>query len=96
MVGGTDSINLKLNNVMTLAHAKAFHEEALAALDDPASDTVWIDAVANEAIELPILQILVAVVNRAKEKGLKVVWDNPSIALFERSVELGLDEALKI
>lgn len=96
MVGGTDSINLKLSNVMTLADARAFHEEAVAALDSPASDTVWIDAVANEAIELPIVQILVAVVKRAKEKQLKVVWDNPSIALFERSVELGLDEALEI
>lgn len=81
---------------MTLADARAFHEEAVAALDSPASDTVWIDAVANEAIELPIVQILVAVVKRAKEKQLKVVWDNPSIALFERSVELGLDEALEI
>ncbi len=96
MVGGTDSLSLKLNNSMTLADAKAFHDEALTIMENTASDTVWIDAVANEVIELPIIQILVAIVKEAKEKNLKVVWDNPSIALFERSVELGLDEALQI
>ena len=96
MVGGTDTLNLKLNNSMTLADAPLLHEQAIAILEDPSTDTVWIDAVANEAIELPIVQILIAVVKEAKEKGKKVVWDNPSIALFERSVELGLDEALEL
>lgn len=96
MVGGTDSTCLKLENSMTLSDAKAFHEKAIAALDNPSSDTIWIDAVANEVIELPIVQVLIAVVKQAQEKDIRIVWDNPSIALFERSVELGLDEALNL
>ena len=96
MVGGTDSIPLKLNNSMTLSDATAFYEQARVVLEDSNSDTVWIDAVANEVVELPILQVLACIVKEAKAKGKKVVWDNPSIALFERSVELGLDGALEL
>ena len=96
MVGGTDTLSLKLNNSMTLHDAAAFCDQAKLVLADSNSDTVWIDAVANEVIELPILQVLACVVREAKAKGKKIVWDNPSIALFERSVELGLDGALEL
>ena len=96
MVGGTDTLSLKLNNSMTLPDAAAFWDQAKLVLADSNSDTVWIDAVANEVIELPILQILTCVVREAKAQNKKIVWDNPSIALFERSVELGLDGALEL
>ena len=57
MVGGTDTLSLKLNNSMTLHDAAAFCDLAKLVLADSNSDTVWIDAVANEVIELPILQV---------------------------------------
>jgi len=94
MVSGTDSVNLKLHQSMTLADAKEFYESTKQMLEGGKTDKIWIDAVENEVIDLSILQILACVVARANENGAEVVWDNPSIALFERSVELGMDTAL--
>lgn len=94
MVGGTDLLTLKLKQSMTLADADDFYEQARVVLADESSDKLEIESVENEIIELPILQILTCVVAAAKARNKKVVWDNPSIALFQRSVELGLDGAL--
>ena len=95
MIGDTDStITLKLSKSMTLTEAEEFYNSSKQLLEDSTPDKICIDAVENEVIELPVLQILLCVASLAKEKGAKLVWDNPSIALFEKSMELGLDDAL--
>ena len=96
MVSGTDSITLKLKQTMTLKEAEDFCTSAQQIIDDKKPEQLWIDCVENEAIEFPIIQILVAVVKHAKSNGIKIIWDNPSISLFERSMELGMDTALEL
>ena len=95
MIDSKDStITLKLSRSMTLNEAANFYNSSKQLLEDTTAEKICIDAVENEVIEFPILQILVCIVSFAKSKGMKLVWNNPSIALFEKSVELGLDDAL--
>ena len=94
MTASADSFTLKLGKRMTLAEAQEFYDEAAALNSAEFPSQIVIDAVENEVIEFPILQILAAVFAEAQARGSKVSWDNPSIAVFERSVALGLDDAL--
>ena len=94
MANPDEVITLKLGKSMTLADAQNFYAATAALRDDAFSGDILIDAVENEVIEFPILQILAAVSAKASSNGSKIIWENPSIALFEKSMELGLDEAL--
>ena len=94
MASPNEIFTLKLGKSLTLADAQDFFAATAQLRDEAFSGDILIDAVENEVIEFPILQILVAVNARAESSGAKVIWENPSIALFEKSMELGLDEAL--
>ncbi|NKB35283.1 MAG: hypothetical protein GKR91_19470 [Pseudomonadales bacterium] len=94
MMSGADSITLKLGKSITLAQIQELYCASSSLVEDDIPAKICIDAVENEVIEFPAIQVLVAVVELAKSKGVEIIWENPSIALFEKSMELGMDHKL--
>ena len=88
-------ITIKFKAAMTLADADKLHQEVLKSLEGNPKKVI-LDFAENEEIDFSTMQILVAYITQLKSRNIKVSWDNPSIALFERSVELGMDDALGI
>lgn len=94
MVGGSDSLTLHLNQSMALSDASAFHDTIKGMIGADLGDKIVVNCVVNEVIDISTLQLLACLVKKAKSSSCKIIWDNPSIALFEASAELGLDAAL--
>ncbi len=94
MTTNTNPKALNLGQSMTLSNATDFHLEIENLISAGMPEKITISCVENEVIDVSILQLLTALVIKAKVSDSKIVWDNPSIALFAKSTELGLDTAL--
>ncbi len=88
-----DTVAIKLKPSMTMDNVAEFYEELKTSLETSTKKIV-LECAVNEEIDFSTLQTLAAFYKNRIDEGVKIAWDNPSIALFERSVELGLDEAL--
>lgn len=86
-------LTVKFRPSLTLDNVAAFYEELFECKDKEATKLVF-DCSENEEIDFAAIQTLVSFYKHMSEKGTKISWDNPSIALFEKTVELGMDEAL--
>lgn len=93
MTDANDILTIKLKPSMTLDNVSEFYDELFAFKDREVNKLVF-DCSINEEIDFSTIQSLVAFYAHTKDKGIKIAWDNPSIVLFERTVELGMDEAL--
>lgn len=93
MSGEEDSITIKFQPSLTIENVSGFYEELFEVKDKEVSKVIF-DCSVNEEIDFAAIQTLTAFYKHMVGKGAKVSWDNPSIALFEKTVELGMDEAL--
>lgn len=88
-----ETLAIKFKPSMTLDNVADFFEQLKISLESNPKKIVFECAV-NEEIDFSTLQTLAVYYKERVAEGVKIAWDNPSIALFERSVELGIDEAL--
>jgi MFS superfamily sulfate permease-like transporter len=93
MTDTNDVLNIKFKPSLTLHNVSEFYEELFEAKDREVNKLVF-DCSINEEIDFSAIQALAAFYQHMADKGIKIAWDNPSIVLFERTVELGMDEAL--
>lgn len=93
MTDQDDLLTVKFKPSLTLENVAAFYEELFESKDREVTKLVF-DCSVNEEIDFAAIQTLVAFYKHMDGKGAKIAWDNPSIALFEKTVELGMDEAL--
>ncbi|MFK7865100.1 MAG: STAS domain-containing protein [Pseudohongiellaceae bacterium] len=88
-----DLLTVKIGPSLTLKNVAAFYEE-LAEVKDREVTKLVFDSALNEEIDFAGTQTLAAFYEHMTSRGTKISWDNPSIAIFEKTVELGMDEAL--
>lgn len=93
MTNSDDVLTVKLKPSLTLDNVAEFYEELYKSKDLEVNKLVF-DCSINEEIDFAAVQTLTSFYQHIAEKGIKITWDNPSIVLFERTVELGMDEAL--
>lgn len=87
-----ETMAIKLKPSMSMDNVAEFYEQLKSSLETDAKKIIF-ECAFNEEIDFASLQTLAVYYRNRVAEGVKITWDNPSIALFERSVELGLDEA---
>lgn len=93
MADTNDVLTVKFKPSLTLDNVSEFYEELYQSKDLEVNKVVF-DCSINEEIDFAAIQTLASFYQHMADKGIKLAWDNPSIVLFERTVELGMDEAL--
>lgn len=88
-----DTVAIKFKPSMTMDNVSELYDELKKSLEHTPKKVVFECAV-NEEIDFITLQTLAAYYKHRKAEGVKLAWDNPSIALFSKAVELGVDDAL--
>jgi anti-anti-sigma regulatory factor len=89
----SDTVAIKFKPSMTMDNVAELYEELKTSLEETPKKVIFECAV-NEEIDFMTLQTLAAYYEHRKAEGVKIVWDNPSIAIFLRAVELGIGDAL--
>ncbi|MCP3671402.1 MAG: STAS domain-containing protein [Gammaproteobacteria bacterium] len=86
------SVELDLGEVLVISGLLELHEKAVAAIGSMAEITL--DGSGIEQVDGVGLQLLVAVVKAASDKGLHVTWKGVSDTLRDSAAQLGLLQVL--
>lgn len=92
----SQSVELELPEILTVAHVQALHEQLEALVDDENNDTIVARAKDVRRIDTAGLQLLLAAKVAAKERQITWVWDQPSDVLLDGAHLLGMKNQLEI
>lgn len=89
-----DSVSFQLPENLTVANVHLLHEELEALVGRHDHDNIVLLADSVSRADTAGIQLLVAFVRSAKERQIKLDWNNPSDKLIAAATVLGLDTAL--
>ncbi|HEY7773499.1 MAG TPA: STAS domain-containing protein [Marinagarivorans sp.] len=92
----SQSVELELPEILTVAHVQALHEQLEALIDDENNDSIVAHAKSVRRVDTAGLQLLLAAKAAATERQITWVWDQPSEVLLDGARLLGMTAQLDI
>lgn len=79
---------------LTILQAQILHDQFESLVDDEACEQLIVHGKSVERTDTAGLQLLLALVQAARERQIALVWDKPSDNLLASAATLGLTQAL--
>lgn len=92
----TSKAVLKLPENLTIANVNTLHEQMEALINRQENDTILVHGQSVARADTAGVQLLLALVNSARERSIGLSWKSPSAALCEAVATLGLDNIIGI
>lgn len=89
---GSDTTTVDCGDALTVANAANIHQKLQAALNDSSAINLKADKV--EKVDTAGLQLFVALSKEAERVGGQITWQQPSDALKQAAVTLGLTQSI--